>query len=172
TMTTNGMGRGLPLAGDNRDNWQFMRDRLADPLLHPSPEQIEFTAQVFQEFLSIRRDAPLLRLRSANDIEERLHFHDTGPDGTPGVIVMELRDRSPLEPLDADIDAMMIVFNATGRRVSIVVPDAIGRTFVVHEVQAGGVDAEWLRGAFVATANGRVSVPAFSTVVFVEPGAR
>ncbi|MBA2667334.1 MAG: pullulanase-type alpha-1,6-glucosidase, partial [Trueperaceae bacterium] len=42
TMTTNGMGRGLPLAGDNRDNWQFMRDRLADPLLHPSPEQIEF----------------------------------------------------------------------------------------------------------------------------------
>jgi hypothetical protein len=35
TMQSNGMGRGLPLAADNRDNWALMRERLVDPLLHP-----------------------------------------------------------------------------------------------------------------------------------------
>jgi pullulanase len=170
TMTTNGMGRGLPLASDNRPNWQLMRDRLVDPLLHPSPDDIAYAAAVFQEFLSIRRDSPLLRLRTADDILTRLAFHNTGPDAVPGVIVMELRDDvAGFADLDPALDGMVIVINAGP--VSVVVPAAglAGRTYLVHEVQAQGVDADTMRRASILRANGSVRVPAFSTVVFVAP---
>ena len=170
TMTTNGMGRGLPLASDNRDNWSLMRDRLVDPLLHPSPGDIAFAAAVFQEYLRVRRDSPLLRLRTADDVMARVSFHDTGPDQVPGVIVMEIRDDvDGLPALDPAVDRLLVVFNATDRRVSLVAPALAGRPYLVHPEQATGADADTLAGAFVLTANGRLGVPAFSTVVFVAP---
>jgi pullulanase len=170
TMTANGMGRGLPLAGDNRDNWALMRDRLVDPLLHPSPDDIAFAAAVFQEYLRVRRDSPLLRLRTAEDVMARVSFHDTGPDGVPGVIVMEIHDDvAGLPVLDPAVDRLLVVFNATDRRVSLVAPALAGRPYLVHPEQATGADADTLAGAFVLTANGRLGVPAFSTVVFVAP---
>ncbi len=170
TMQTNGMGRGLPMAGYNRDNWGLMRERLVDPLLHPSPEHIAFAADVFSEWLHIRRDAPLLRLRSAEDVLARLRFHDTGPDQTPGVIVLSLHDDvDGLPSLDPGIERMVIAWNAGPRAVSVAAPELAGMPYLVHEIQAAGVDAEHLHGAYVLTASGRVRVPAFSTVVFVAP---
>ena len=170
TMQTNGMGRGLPMAAYNRENWPLMRDRLVDPLLHPSPEHIAFAADVFSEWLRIRADSPLLRLRSADDVLERLRFHDTGPQQTPGVIVMSLHDDVEGRPaLDPRFERMVIVWNAGPRAVSVPAPDLAGMPYLVHDVQVAGVDAEHLHGAYVATASGRVRVPAFSTVVFVAP---
>jgi pullulanase len=128
---------------------------------------------VFMELLRIRRDSPLLRLRTAEEVIARLSFHDTGPDGTPGVIVMELRDDlDPSATLDAASERMLIVFNASPDRARVVVPALAGRPFLVHAVQAAGVDGERLRGAFVATASGMINVPALSTVVFVSPRPR
>ena len=170
TMQTNGMGRGLPMAGYNRDDWPLMRDRLVDPLLHPSPEQIAYAADVFTQWLQIRADSPLLRLRTADDVLERLRFHDTGPDQTPGVIVMSLHDDvEGGHDLDPRFERMVIAWNAGPRAVSVPAPDLAGMPYLVHDVQRAGVDAEHLHGAYVATASGRVRVPAFSTVVFVAP---
>ncbi|HET8986839.1 MAG TPA: pullulanase-type alpha-1,6-glucosidase, partial [Trueperaceae bacterium] len=76
----NGLGRGLPLAGDNQELWSLMRPMLANPLLQPTPDDVAFSAAVFREWLTIRRDEPLLRLRTAQEIEERLSFFNTGPD--------------------------------------------------------------------------------------------
>ena len=113
---------------------------------------------------------PLLRLRSAEDVMARLTFHNTGPGQVPGVIVMQLRDDLPdLPRLSPATDRLLVVFNAGPSRVSINVPEAAGRAWLVHAVQTGGVDAGTLKGAFVSTANGNVSVPPFSTVVFVAP---
>ena len=170
TMQTNGMGRGLPLAAYNRDNWGFMRDRLVDPLLHPSPEHIAFAADVFMEWLAIRADAPLLRLRSADDVLARLRFHDTGPNQTPGVIVMSLRDDgTDLALLDERFDHMVLVWNAGPEVARINAPELAGVPFLLHPLQASGVDAATLHGSYVATASGHVRVPPFSTVVFVAP---
>ncbi len=167
---TTGMGRGVPLGSENRDMWQLIRPMLTDPLLQPSQEDVAFAGAVFQEWLTIRRSEPLLRLRSAADIMARLTFHNTGPDQVPGVIVMQLRDDLPGEPsLSNNVNRLLVVFNASPKRVTVTAPEAAGLAWVLHEVQAGGVDADALRGAFVATANGRVSVPALSTVVFVAP---
>ena len=173
TMQTNGMGRGLPPAAYNRDNWGLMRDRLVDPLLAPSAAHIAFAADVFEEWLRIRADSPLLRLRTADDVLQRLRFHATGPEQPPGVIVMSLHDDvDGLPSLDASLERMVIVWNAGPRSVSVPAPALAGRPYLVHHVQSGGADAGHLHGAYVATASGRVRVPAFSTVVFVAPVLR
>ncbi len=170
TMQANGMGRGLPLAADNRDNWALMRDRLVDPLLHPTSDHIAFAADVFTEWLRIRADTPLLRLRTAEDVLARLRFHDTGPDQTPGVIVMSLHDdEAGLPLLDERYASVVIVWNAGPDVVRVDAPALAGVPYLLHPVQAAGVDAGTLYGSYVATASGQVRVPAFSTVVFVAP---
>jgi pullulanase-type alpha-1,6-glucosidase len=171
-----GFGRGLPLAGDNQELWSLMRPMLANPLLQPTPDDVAFSAAVFREWLTIRRDEPLLRLRTAHDIESRLSFFNTGPDQVPGVIVMLLRDAGgpgsgDLADLDPDSGGLLVVFNASPRRVNIAIEQLAGTTWLLHPVQAEGVDADALRGAYVTGANGRVSVPALSTVVFTSPVA-
>jgi pullulanase len=170
TMQTNGMGRGLPLAADNRDNWALMRDRLVDPLLHPSSDHIAFAADVFTEWLRIRADTPLLRLRTSEDVLARLRFHDTGPDQTPGVIVMSLHDDDvETALLDERYASLVIVWNAGPDVVRVDAPALAGVPYLLHPVQAEGVDAGTLYGSYVATASGQVRVPGFSTVVFVAP---
>ena len=130
---------------------------------------------MFREWLTIRRDEPLLRLRTAASIAERLRFYNTGPDQVPGVIVMHLRDgdgsSGGLADLDPDSGGLLVVFNASPRRVNLAIEELVGSTWLLHPVQAQGVDAETLRGAYVTAANGRVSVPALSTVVFTAPVA-
>ncbi len=166
----NGMGRGLPRAADNQEMWSVIRPLLTNPLLMPAPEDAAFATAVFQEWLSIRRDEPLLRLRTAQDILARLTFHNTGPDQVPGVIVMQLRDDLPeLEDLDPATERLLIVFNASPQRASISVPEAAGLPWLLHGVQAGGADAATLRGAYITSANGRVTVPPLTTAVFKAP---
>jgi len=170
-----GMGRGLPLAADNRDMWPLIRPMLENALLYPTPDQVAFASDVFQEWLRIRRDEPLLRLRTTEDVLARAVFHADGADAVPGVVVLQLRDDVPdLPDLDEDSEGLLIVFNATPRRVTLPVEAVAGRPWLVHEVQAGGADAATVKGAFVTTVGGRVSVPAFTTAVFeaVEPEVR
>lgn len=167
---TTGMGRGVPLGDDNRDMWQLIRPMLTDPLMAPGPEELAFSSAVFREWLTIRAQEPLFRLRTAEDVMARLTFHNTGPEQVPGVIIMQLRDDLPGMPeLAPGVDRLLVVFNAGPTRATVSVPEAAGKAWLLHEVQSTGVDADTLRGAYVATANGRVSVPPLSVVVFVAP---
>ena len=167
---TTGMGRGVPPGGDNRDMWQLIRPMLTDPLMAPGADDLAFSSAVFREWLSIRAQEPLLRLRTAEDVMARLTFHNTGPQQVPGVIVMQLRDDLPtMTELAPGVDRLLVVFNTSPVRATVTVPEAAGKAWLLHEVQASGVDAGTLRGAFVVTANGRVAVPPLSTVVFVAP---
>ncbi len=165
-----GMGRGLPRAADNQDMWAVIRSLLTNELLYPSPHDTAFSSAVFREWLTIRRDEPLFRLRTADDVMARLSFHNTGPEQLPGVIVMMLRDDLPDMPsVGGESARLLVVFNASPRRASVSVPEAAGLPWLLHPAQSGGVDAETLRGAYLTTANGRVTVPALSTAVFMTP---
>ncbi len=171
TGRTTGFGRGLPLAADNRDSWNLMRDRLENPLLQPSPADVAFTAAAVRDMLRLRQASPLFRLRTADDIAVRLGFHHTGPGATPGVIVLELRDDLPdLADLDPGTDRLLVVINASADRVNLDVPMA-ARPWVLHPLLAEGADAATLRGAAVYAASGRATVPALTTVVFWAPSA-
>ena len=102
-------GAGLPPAEKNRERWDMMRPLLADPDLVPKTEQILDTAGYFRRMLRVRFSSPLFRLRSAQDILQRVRFPETA---APGLIAMHLIDAGTgIEDLDPDHRQILVLFN-------------------------------------------------------------
>ncbi len=164
TMTDNNWGHGLPPAADNEDNWPIMQPLLANPDLAATPEQIALANSVFRELLQIRRDHPLFRLQTAEDVINRVSFLNTGSEQIPGVIVMVLDD-STGENLDPVAQRIVVVFNASPETQSIDI-SSFGAEMLLHPVQAESADVVVRDAAFV---DGTLSVPGFTTAVFFQP---
>jgi pullulanase-type alpha-1,6-glucosidase len=168
TYRENNFGVGLPMADKNRERWNLMKPLLANASLRPGREEIVRTVRHFEELLRIRKGSPLFRLRDAKDIQARLHFHNTGPDQVPGLIIMSVMDRLPDWPdLDPDLDRVVVLFNATPSTQEFASDAWKEKPFALHPVQAGGGDAVVKFARFEST-DGRFTVPPRSTAVFVE----
>ena len=85
-------GRGLPQAADNQAKWVYQQPLLADPALVPTPSDIAAATAQAQDLLRLRASTPLFHLGSADLIEQRVTFPGSGPDATPGVVVMHIDD--------------------------------------------------------------------------------
>ena len=168
TFESNNFGVGLPLAGDNRDNWQYMRPRLSNADLTPEREDIVRSSQAFKTLLQIRYSSPLFRLGTAEDVEQRLTFLNTGPNQIPGVIAMSLSDGGDLSEIDPNFSRVVVVFNATPERHTFKVPELDGLNLSLHPVQREGSDPVVKTSAFYERSS-QLSVPAFTTAVFVQP---
>lgn len=92
---TNGFGRGLPPASDNQDKWPFQQPLLADPALGPTTADVGQATAVAQDLLRLRFSTKLLRLGSAELIEQKVSFSGRGPDALPGVVVMHVERPRP-----------------------------------------------------------------------------
>lgn len=165
TYQTNNWGVGLPVEG--RDKWPSMSPLLSDPALKPSPADIQFAAAHFREMLQIRKSSPLFRLQTAEQVQRALTFFNTGPDQTPGLIVMRLSD---VDGLGENYEDIVVLFNARPDAVSFADESFKGVAFELHSVQQNSVDAVLKTAAFDA-ANGAFKVPARTAAVFVLPQA-
>jgi pullulanase len=150
-----GWGRGLPPAWDNEANWPAARPLLADSALKPAPEHIHAARVQFEDLLRIRQSSPLFRLRTAQDVTDRVAFHNTGPDQVPGLIVMSLV---------GDHESVVVVFNVTTREQALAAP--LRGDFALHPVQRDSADPVVRNAAFDA-ANRQFRVPARTTAVFI-----
>ncbi len=164
---SNNFGVGLPSALENEQNWQFMRPLLADPALKPAPADIESARDGFETMLAIRQGSPLFRLRTADEVQARLSFLNTGPEQVPGVIVMLLDDRTG-DDLDPENEAVLVVFNATHERQTFAAPELEGMGLRLHPLQREGGDELVKTSAFYESTS-ELSVPGFTTAVFVAP---
>lgn len=124
TGTEHGWGRGLPPAWRNAHEWDFWKPRLPRPEFKPSQsESLTHLAQIHR-YLRIRKSSPLFRLRTAPDIIQRLHFHNTGPQAIPGLLALEVRDDLPaLDNLDPARKAVLVIWNATQAPQRVCSPD-------------------------------------------------
>jgi pullulanase-type alpha-1,6-glucosidase len=163
TYASNNWGVGLPLAGDNQSNWPIFSPLLADPALDPSSAQIQDTLEHFRETLLIRAGLPLLRLRTAGEINARLRFHNTGPGQMPGVIAMTVSDAGGA--IDRRVTQVAVVFNANKDARALGVPALAGRPFSLHPLQRISVDPATRTSTFDA-ASGTFSVPGRTAAVF------
>jgi pullulanase-type alpha-1,6-glucosidase len=154
SLRSNGWGRGLPPKQDNAASWPVQRELLADPRIVVGPEQIQGAAAHAREMLTIRRSSPLFRLRTAEEIEQRLSFHNVGPAQIPGLIVMSLKG-----PLGVEI---VTIFNATPRDMSFALD--LGQSFKLHPIHQASSDRIVRRAAY---ADGRFQTPARTAAVFV-----
>lgn len=165
TLRDNGFARGLPPQRDNGASWDLMRPRLADPSIAPSPDDIRFARDATLDLLRIRSSTPLFRLRTAREIEARLHFHNTGPSQDPTVIVGEIDGR--MMP-DAIYDGVLYAINVDTVSHRLVLPELAGRSYTLHPVHRA-LEAADTRAASATwdASQGVISVPARTAVVWV-----
>ncbi len=170
TYQTNNWGVGLPVEEINGDDWHVIRPRLADPSLTPARSDIEFNAAVTREWLAIRQSSSLFRLATAEEIQARLSFGNTGPDQIPGLIAMTISDATDdgveLEDLDPDTEGMVVLFNPTTEAVTYTDPALIDRRVELHPVLVDSVD-ETVKASSFDAATGTFTVPARTAAVFV-----
>jgi len=167
TYETNNFGVGLPPAEKNRDRWSIIGPLLAREDLRPGRAEIEAAVRHFREILAIRRSSPLFRLRTAEEIQARVRFHNTGPGQIPGVIAMSVSDEvEGLPDLDTDVEHIVVLVNAT--KESQTVRDERWGTlaFELHPILTESAD-EVVRGSTFDSVEGGFTVPPRTAAVFV-----
>ncbi len=167
-LRDNGFGRGLPPAWDNQSSWRWMQPLLADTTLRPTPAQIRWTRDAVFDLLRIRNGSSLFRLRSAEEVQQRLRFFNTGPDQEPTVLVGHL-DGEGLA--GAGFAALVYLINADSQAHALTVPELAGQTWRLHPIQASrrAADQRPRRDARYDHDSGRFTIPARTAVVFVRP---
>jgi len=162
----NNFGVGLPVAGKNQDNWYLMGPRLADPALKPGADAIMFSADLFQELLAMRESSPLFRLPTAADVQNRVTFHNTGPDQLPGLIVMSISDLVGVD-LDRHYKEIAVLVKANDGAQTFTDSAFSGHALALHLVQTDSADQLVQSSAFDA-GTGTFMVPGRTTAVFVS----
>ncbi|KAL6123943.1 hypothetical protein ACLB2K_076459 [Fragaria x ananassa] len=172
TYNSNNWGVGLPPKEKNEKSWPLMKPRLAEPSFKPQKSHIHAAVENFSDLLHIRYSSPLFRLRTANAIQERLRFHNTGPSSVPGLILMSIEDGHEglpgLSQLDPIYSYIVVIVNARPTEVSFTSSSIRGRALQLHPVQVKSND-EIVKKSTYDTGSACFTVPARTTSVFVEP---
>ena len=171
TGQSNGFGRGLPPASRNEGSWAIQGPLLQDDWLRPSPEEIAAARSQALDLLRLRASTPLFSLGSARLIQDKLSFPGAGFGAPAGVIVMLIDDTRGGSDVDPELDAVLVVFNASGQTLTQPLPELAGRDFRLCPIQAEGAD-EVVRRTGFDRASGTISVPARTVAVLVEPQSR
>ncbi|HBA91160.1 MAG TPA: hypothetical protein DCZ08_05170 [Anaerolineaceae bacterium] len=161
TYNTNNWGVGLPIEGT--DKWDIFRPILANSTLKPDSTQIGDAASVFKEYLQIRKNSPLFRLTTEEQVSAGVTFFNTGPEQIPGLIAMRLED---VENVDPNYDEILVFFNANQQPIQFTESTMIGKAFTLHPVLINSVDTVVTHSAF-DPGTGAFSIPTLSTSVFV-----
>ncbi|HEX7454871.1 MAG TPA: alpha-1,6-glucosidase domain-containing protein [Gallionella sp.] len=157
--------------GNNANNLATIQGLFTNGLAGTSsitPAVINNTTLAFQDFLRLRKDTTMFRLKTATAINGCVSFPDQGAQ-KPGLIVMSISGTSTLDATvcgDTKYKSIVVLFNANKITQTFTVPGYIGKTTVVlHPLQAAGNDTVVKGASFAA---GVFSVPARTTAVFVE----
>lgn len=172
TYNSNNWGVGLPPQEKNEKNWPLIKPRLANPSFRPQKIDILATVDNFLNLLRIRYSSPLFRLKTANAIQHRVRFHNTGPSWVHGVIVMSIEDGHDgfpgLSQLDPIYSFIVVVVNASPKEVSFVSPALESRHLQLHPIQVSSSD-DIVKSSTYEASSGCFVVPQRTTAVFVEP---
>jgi pullulanase len=166
TLQDNGFGAGLPPQRDNAASWPLMQPLLADAALKPAPALIRWSRDAFLDLLRIRTSSSLFRLRTADEVAARLHFHNTGPQQEPTVIAARLDGRG--HP-GAGFQELLLLVNVDKQAHTLALPELRGRAYQLHPVQraAGAADRRPAEQARWDAATAAATVPARTALVYV-----
>lgn len=179
TKQSNNWAVGLPPELRDGVTDDYVKSLFANAQTKPAPSHIVQASTVFTEFLRIAKGSPLFSLQTAQDVIDRVGFHDGGKTQVAGLIVMSIddgvgtvsgTDATARADLDAAVDAVVVVINGTGVAQSPKVKTAAG--FTLHQIQQNSADAVVRTASFAVDGeNGVFTVPAYTTAVFVKAQA-
>jgi pullulanase len=157
-------GIGLPLANVNESNWPIMQPLLANPALTPSPANISAAAEAFQMLLRIRNSSRLFHMGTLQEIQNNLHFLNTGATQVPGLIVMKLDAKGQDYGL---YDHIVVVFNATLSTINFQSDELKNLGLQLHPLEFQSSDSA-TRASRVDGKTGTATVEALTTAIFVS----
>ncbi|MGX4643634.1 alpha-1,6-glucosidase domain-containing protein [Massilia sp. SYSU DXS3249] len=163
---TNYFGTGLPPSPDNAKDWPLFKPLLANPALVPTPANIAFTRDAFRDLLRIRAGSTLFRMRTADDVIQRLRFFNVGPQQEPTVLAAHLDGRGYA---GAGFKGVTYLINVDKVAHVVADPQAAGKRLRLHPVHtAPGAGDKRAANAGYDSAKGTFSIPARTAVVFIE----
>ena len=162
-LESNNWGIGLPLQNVNGGQWSIMQPLVANPALAPTPANISSAAAAFQMFLRIRSSSQLFHMATLTEVQNNLHFLNTGSSQIPGLIVMKLDanggNYGPYKHI-------VVVFNATLGTVNFEDSQLKGLNLALHPLQTLSSDPA-TQASTVNNTTGTVTVDSLTTAVFV-----
>jgi pullulanase/glycogen debranching enzyme len=162
---SNNFGVGMPMYHVNQANWHLISPVLANPLIKPDHAAIVSARDTFNELLAIRKDSSLFRLRTAQDVQQRLKFYNVGPTQEAGVVAMHLVGDGYK---DAKYKSVTVLFNVDKVAREVAIGELKGRKLAVHPIQRQSTSDTLAKTSTYNPANGAFVVPPRTTVVFVE----
>jgi pullulanase-type alpha-1,6-glucosidase len=166
TFQDNYFGTGLPPAKDNAVNYPFIRPLFNDSLIKPGAEHIALARDMFLDLLKIRASTTLFRLRTAQDIKQRLKFYNTGPQQEPTVLAVHLEGK---DYPGAVFSELIYFINVDTISHELVLKDEQGKPYQLHPVHlaTGAADTRVRAQAGYEAKTGQFVVPARSALVYV-----
>ncbi len=122
---TNHFGIGLPPSEGEDSLTTELVERLRNPRLRPSAEDIAWTRDAFLDLLRIRASTPALRLRSAEEIRRRIYFPRSTTPVPPSVMLVGIRS-------EGEQEALLIALNADVREAVLTLADEHGEPWRTH----------------------------------------
>lgn len=160
---THNFGVGLPPAEKNQSNWDYQTPLLRDPALKASPADLATSKAMALDLIRLRYASPLMRLGSAELINERVTFPAAGPHAPAGLIVMHIDDRMGTD-IDPKREAIMAVFNPSPAPITHKLDGFEGRRFALSTIQREGVDPV-VKTTSWDEATGTITIPARTVAV-------
>lgn len=162
---SNNFGVGLPMQSVNGSNWDLMSPILVNPMIKPDSAAIVSARDYFIDLLKIRSDTSLFRLRTAQDVIDRVRFHNTGPGQVAGVIAMTI---DGIGYQHAKYKKVAVFFNVDKQARDITIGELRNDIFGVHKVQRNSDNDALAKTATYNRATGTFRIPPRTTVVFVS----
>jgi pullulanase/glycogen debranching enzyme len=162
----NNFGVGLPLRGDNGDNWSIIGPLLANTDIKPSGNEIGWTRDAFRDLLAIRGSSTLFRLRTADDVKARLSFRNTGSGQVPTVLAGHLDGNG--YP-GARFHEVLYFVNVDKVAQTLTIDSEKGKAYRLHPVHLapGAADRRAANDGSYDGASGRFVIPPRTAVVYV-----
>ncbi|MBC7973532.1 MAG: DUF3372 domain-containing protein, partial [Myxococcales bacterium] len=163
----NSFGGGAPLASDNADNYAIIKPLLATASIKPSPADIRFARDAFRDLLEIRASSRLFRLRTAEEVKQRLRFYNTGSQQEPTVIAGHLDGRGYR---GANADELLYFVNVDKVAHTLTLAPEKNKAYRLHPVHRrfDAADHRPALGARYDRATGAFTIPPRTSVVFVD----
>ncbi|MBM7769288.1 pullulanase-type alpha-1,6-glucosidase [Glutamicibacter nicotianae] len=163
----NTFGSGLPPKADNGEKWDLMAPLLEDPALKPDAKAMAAAEGAALDLLRTRKEVGLLRLGSADLIEQKVSFPLGGSEAEPGIIVMRIDDTVGKDA-DRKHDGALVLFNASPKDSTQTLEELVGHDYSLAKALAGGSD-DRVKSASFDSATGELTIPARTAAVLVEP---
>lgn len=162
----NYFGTGLPPKADNGGNYELIKPLLANAQIKPTPTEIAWARDVFRDLLKLRASSTLFRLRSAQDIKDRLKFLNTGAKQEPTVLVGHLDGAGYA---GAGFREVLYFVNVDKIAHELQLPSLAGKPWSLHPVHRdpAAADQRAVTQARIEPDSGRFLIPARTALVFV-----